>query len=230
MTALLVSVRNAAEAEEAIAGGAAIIDVKEPNNGPLGLATAQARSDIQRSVAGRVSLSVAMGELRDFVEFKFGSPDIAYFKVGLAELSGEEWHPALLGLHQHFALPDRPRLVAVGYADSFRSHSPSPYDVMEFAIEHHLAGFLIDTWEKGAGNLLSLHSIEEIAWICRQCRSAGIPVALAGSLGRDEIVQLLPAAPDYVAVRGAACVGGRNGTVSRHRVAELVELLTSAPC
>ena len=33
---LLVSVRNAAEATEALAGGASIIDVKEPLAGPLG--------------------------------------------------------------------------------------------------------------------------------------------------------------------------------------------------
>ena len=37
-TRLLVSVRSAAEAEEALAGGAALIDVKEPANGPLGKA------------------------------------------------------------------------------------------------------------------------------------------------------------------------------------------------
>ena len=36
-TRLLVSVRSADEAEAAIAGGADVIDVKEPSHGPLGM-------------------------------------------------------------------------------------------------------------------------------------------------------------------------------------------------
>jgi uncharacterized protein (UPF0264 family) len=54
-------------------------------------------------------------------------------------------------------------------------------------------------------------------------------VALAGSLHREQILELIPIGPEVIAVRGAACVGGRNGTVSRERVAELVALLSS-PC
>ena len=38
MTRLLVSVRSAAEAEAALLGGADVIDVKEPDRGPLGRA------------------------------------------------------------------------------------------------------------------------------------------------------------------------------------------------
>ena len=35
---LLVSVRNASEARAAINGGADVIDIKEPDHGPLGMA------------------------------------------------------------------------------------------------------------------------------------------------------------------------------------------------
>ena len=55
---------------------------------------------------------------------------------------------------------------------------------------------------------------------------AGLPIALAGSLGREEIRRLLPLGPDLIAVRGAACRDrDRNGAIERHAVAELVELL-----
>ena len=37
MTGLLVSVRSAEEAEIALAGGANLIDIKEPSRGALGL-------------------------------------------------------------------------------------------------------------------------------------------------------------------------------------------------
>lgn len=224
MSELLVSVRNAAEAEEALAGGAVIIDVKEPNNGSLGPATMNARSEVVRVVAGRAPVSVALGELSDLIEFETDGPDIAYFKAGLAGMDRREWQRPLFKLHRSL-MSTSARLVAVGYADAFRADSPSPYDVLEFAIENRMAGFLIDTWEK-TDDLLGLHSVEEMTWVCRRCRDAGIRVALAGSLGAAEIAELLPAAPDYFAVRGAACVGGRQGRVTRERVADLVGLLS----
>jgi len=51
MAALLVSVRSAAEALAALAGGAAVIDVKEPSRGPLG----RADGDVWRAVLAAVS-------------------------------------------------------------------------------------------------------------------------------------------------------------------------------
>ena len=48
---------------------------------------------------------------------------------------------------------------------------------------------------------------------------------LAGSLGPAEIERLLPLAPDWFAVRGAACEGGRGGRVTEPRVRALVELM-----
>ena len=65
MTALLVSVRSAAEAEAALAGGAALIDVKEPARGALGRADDAVIADVVRAVAGRAPVSAALGELRD---------------------------------------------------------------------------------------------------------------------------------------------------------------------
>ena len=65
MAGLLVSVRSVAEAEIALAGGAAIIDVKEPSRGALGRADDTIIADIVRSVAGRAPVSAALGELID---------------------------------------------------------------------------------------------------------------------------------------------------------------------
>jgi uncharacterized protein (UPF0264 family) len=92
-----------------------------------------------------------------------------------------------------------------------------------------MPAFLIDTWDKNAGNLLDWMDVSELAAICERGREARITVALAGSLKREQILKLMPIDPEVIAVRAAACVGGRNGTVSRERVAELVGVL-SAPC
>jgi uncharacterized protein (UPF0264 family) len=54
-------------------------------------------------------------------------------------------------------------------------------------------------------------------------------VALAGSLGRREMEQLLPLHPDLFAVRGAACRGGlRVATVDEIEVRRLVDWLTAS--
>jgi hypothetical protein len=73
MTRLLVSVRNAWEAGEALAGGADLIDVKEPRRGSLGAASPATWLDVRQALSraalkeepqtGSVPLSAALGEL-----------------------------------------------------------------------------------------------------------------------------------------------------------------------
>ena len=85
-------------------------------------------------------------------------------------------------------------------------------------------GLLLDTWGKDGLTLLDWMSRVEIDRICRVCRNAGVTIALAGSLGRGLIRTLKPTAPDWFAVRGAACDGShRTSVVDANRVRDLVE-------
>lgn len=66
---LLVSVRDADEAIAACAGGADIVDVKEPQNGPLGcpsLSTLQSVCDAVRIVSCNTPVSAALGEMHEW--------------------------------------------------------------------------------------------------------------------------------------------------------------------
>ena len=60
---LLVSVRNAQEARLADAGGAAIIDAKEPSRGPLGQVDASVLEEIRAALPARKWLSAALGDV-----------------------------------------------------------------------------------------------------------------------------------------------------------------------
>ena len=62
---LLVSVATAAEAWAALAGGADVIDAKDPHSGALGPVSIDVFRDISAAVAGGRSLSAALGDAAD---------------------------------------------------------------------------------------------------------------------------------------------------------------------
>ena len=235
MTQLLVSVRSAMEAEAARRGGAALIDVKEPAHGSLGRATDRAIADVVRVMAGRRPVSAALGELLATLGDVWPPDDmpLTFVKWGLAGYGGSGaavWRSKLLlavrGLEER---QPSCRAVAVAYADWQRARAPMPEEICDFAIEHSTGAFLIDTWLKDGSTLLDWLSLHEIEYLQERCHVAGVPMALAGSLGPAQIRTLLPLRPDWIAVRGAACRGNQRGApVDEGEVRRLAELLETA--
>lgn len=225
MTQLLVSVRSAAEAEAALRGGAALIDVKEPALGSLGRASATTLAEVVHAVASRCPVSAALGELREPFDPPL-SPSLAYVKWGLADCRAD-WQ-RLLGRAMRCLVECLPncRIVAVAYADWRQAHAPPPEEVCSFAIENSMGAFLLDTWQKDGSTLLDGLSIEEIERLHERCRSGEVPIALAGSLGVAEITTLLPLRPEWFAVRGAVCQGRqRRAVIDEGKVRQVAGLL-----
>jgi uncharacterized protein (UPF0264 family) len=227
---LLVSVRDAAEGEAAVAGGAGLVDVKEPSRGPLGRADAATIAAVIEAVAGRVPVSAALGELRDCplagvaAEFPAG---LTFVKWGLAGLANTAW-PRLL-LNARYYVPTR--IAAVAYADGDRAHAPSPAAVVDFARRYgrrsRVRAVLFDTFHKDGSTLLDWLPLDELSTLVAACRRTGLTVALAGSLTTATIDRLRGVAPDWFAIRGSACEGGRDGRVCDQRVRELADLVRS---
>jgi hypothetical protein len=226
-----VSVRSAAEAEVALAGGAALIDVKEPARGPLGRADAATIAAVVSAVARRRPVSAALGELLDGAELP-PCPGLRYVKWGLAGMGQVDWRQEL---ERRLEQPG-PQCVVVAYADWQCAVAPPLDDVVAFACERSGNVLLVDTHCKDAARLSLRRKPTLLDWItptevidlCERCRAAGVQVALAGSLGSAEIEQLLPARPAWFAVRGAACdSGAREAEVACERVQALVNLLGS---
>src|SRR2546429_246491 len=76
---------------------------------------------------------------------------------------------------------------AAAYADWQRAGAPAPAEVCAFACDQHWGAFLLDTWGKDGTTLLDWLPAAEVAVLCQRCRRAGVPVALAGSLGAPQI-------------------------------------------
>jgi uncharacterized protein (UPF0264 family) len=216
MTKLLVSVRSAAEAEVALDGGAALIDVKEPANGALGMAPLAVIGDVIRAVSGRAPVSAALGEARDAWDFVPAdiARQLAFVKYGCGGCDGADvavWRATLARARRRLAdVHARCQVVVAAYADWQRARSPSPVQLCHLACEQRAGAFLLDTWGKDGSTLLDWIPPRQIADLCCDCAAAGVPVALAGSLGAPQIRALLPLQPDWIAVRGAACVGVRR--------------------
>jgi uncharacterized protein (UPF0264 family) len=113
-------------------------------------------------------------------------------------------------------------VVAVVYADWSKARAPRPDCVLEEARRLDCRAVLIDTFEKSAGNLLNHWPIEDLSIFVAEIRRRAMLAVLAGSLDRDAIGRVLPLAPDYIAVRGAACQGRREGSLDYQRVCSLV--------
>lgn len=222
MARLLVSVRSETEARAAIDGGAAIIDVKEPSRGSLGMAPIDVWRRVRRALPPSAILSVALGELTEWTGADLSSESWAglrYRKIGLAGVDAD-WRDRWADLRRQLDHGPRPGWVAVAYLDWESARAPEPRSVIdEAATIDDCEGVLLDTWDKS--RRVEFDPAWR-SWIDR-VKASGRFAALAGSLDEATIRLLRPMNPDIFAVRGAACEGGeRNGTVDPGRVARLV--------
>ncbi|NBW86029.1 MAG: hypothetical protein EBR23_04160 [Planctomycetia bacterium] len=231
---LLVSVRDVDEAVEALAGGAAVVDVKDPARGPLGPADAATAAAIGGALGGRVPWTLACGELASAADIVAhllrvlehlgpnAVPPIAV-KAGPAGLDLAGWQAAQRRMAE--ALPGGIVAVPVAYADWERACAPTPDGIIDAAAGAGGGMVLIDTFDKSAGGLFEARSTAVVAGWVRKARMAGLGVALAGRLQARHVPLAANLGAHVVAVRSAACDGGRMGRVDSARVRHLGRLL-----
>jgi len=227
---LLVSVRGPVEARAAVAGGADVIDAKDPDRGALGAVRADRLAAIRREVGAARPVSAALGDVRDdamVAAAAAAAPGLAFVKLGFAGVTGEAQAQRLARAARR-AVPAATRMVLVAYADWRRADSLAPARLVAVAAETGAAGLLLDTAWKDAP-LFALESPHAVAAWVDAARAAGLFAALAGSLSGGDFATARAVGAELVGVRGAACIGGRRGRVSRARVAALQRLVRAAP-
>ena len=145
-----------------MAGGASIIDVKEPSRGALGRSDACVWEAVRVAVPRSMPLSVALGELNEWL----GSAPpqihasawagIDFCKLGLAVPPADwrqHWGEVRNEL-QSRATPF-PAWVAVVYLDWKAARAPHPDAIIDAAAElPEIRAVLFDTWRKSSGALL----------------------------------------------------------------------------
>jgi len=225
---LLVSVSDASEAAAALAGGADIVDAKDPASGPLGPVTLDTFETIRRCVADARPLTAALGDPADEAEAHrmaraFARGGARFVKVGfLVARDRSDVRRVLTATVRGAVDGDRAtrgEAIAVAYAD--HQSVVTPWQLIDEACHAGATGILLDTADKSGPGLLSLLSIEVLRTWIHDTSTSGLLVAIAGRLSHDDVMQVSDCGADIVGVRGAACVGGRTGRVSAAHVRRL---------
>ena len=168
---LLVSVRSVRESVDAFAGGADIVDLKEPRNGSLGAVSSEVAQDVCDVLAssaletrrGNVPpLSLAMGELSQWNPSRQKkSPEFpsqllerfTYAKIGLAGCDKLDWQPRWM--EWSAALPENVNPVLVIYADWRLASAPSVSEVLHFATKRYSQSKILCKSAAGAAAITS---------------------------------------------------------------------------
>ena len=230
---LLVSVATAAEAAAALAGGADVIDAKDPLVGALGAVSLEVLREIHALSAARRPMTAALGDAADEaaierVAFAFAEAGAVFVKVGfggvvsadrVASLAAAAVCGAEAGSHRQAGV------VAVAYADADRAASLPPACLLEIASRAGARGVLLDTADKNGPGLRALLAQDALARWVADAHGKGLLVALAGKLTSEDLPFIQHVGADIAGVRGAACVGGRAGLVAADKVRQLRALL-----
>jgi dihydroneopterin aldolase len=222
MTLMLASVTGPEEAEIAIAGGADIIDLKEPAAGALGAVPVERIRATLAAIAGRRSTSAVCGDLpMEPATLRTKAGEIAatgvdYVKVGLFPAAEAAACAAALEM-----VAASTRLIAVLFADL----QPDP-DLLPILSSSGFSGVMLDTADKSKGRLLDHLPPERIPAFVDRARTFGLTVGLSGSLEAPDVPRLMRFSPDFLGFRralsSAAVRDGRIDTEAVRRIRALI--------
>jgi uncharacterized protein (UPF0264 family) len=235
---LLISPKNETEAVEAIAGGADIIDVKNPQEGPLGANFPWIIRQIRQVTPANIEVSCTLGEAPNrpgsmaLASLGAATTGVNYVKAGLYGLKTLEEAVYLMRNVTKAAKEYNPsiKVVVSGYADAARVSTVDPLLVPKIAREAQADIAMLDTAIKDGKNLFTFLTKPQLQRFVDAAHSYGLKAALAGSLQREDLPAVYALGADVAGLRGAACtLSDRvNGQITREKVHELVEIVKHA--
>jgi uncharacterized protein (UPF0264 family) len=230
---LLISPQNSKEAIEAIAGGADIIDVKNPKEGPLGANFPWVIKEIKQLIPKNVELSCTIGEASELpgtmslAAYGTALLGVDYIKVGLSGIQTVQKATYLLEniIHAVKMCNSEIKVVAAGYGDYTRAHSIEPQLVIQAAAATKADIVMLDTAIKDNKNLFTYQTTQQLETFINTAHKHNLGVALAGSLQTQDLPLVKKLGADFVGLRGAACQNNNRDTgyITRERVKEIAE-------
>jgi uncharacterized protein (UPF0264 family) len=226
---LMISVVNAEEAQEALKGGAHILDVKNPAEGSLGAQNPVVIRQIQQLASGQAQVSAAIGDLPQLpgtaalAALGAAVCGVDFVKVGLHGAKTTAEAIALLKEVKR-AIGELPAIIiAGGYADFERAGTLDPKFLPGIAAAAGVGGCLVDTAIKDGKTLFDFFDLEQVRALAEEAHAAGLICAVAGALREKDLPEAVRSGADVVGVRTAACQDNRrNGPLEGERVRRLL--------
>jgi (5-formylfuran-3-yl)methyl phosphate synthase len=215
MTGFLASVVSVAEAEIALAGGADILDLKDPSKGALGALAPATIADVVAHVAKRRVVSATAGDLPMEPAIvcnavrRLSALHVDIVKVGL--FPGRDVRTCISALREEVGRGVR--LVAVMFADQRPDFSLIPR-----IREAGFAGVMLDTAGKSSGGLRGHLPREGLKAFVEAAARNALMSGLAGSLRLEDVAPLAVLEPDYLGFRGGICGDGRQSPLNPDRL------------
>ncbi len=233
---LLISPQNAEEAKKAIAGGADIIDIKNPNEGPLGANFPWIIKEVKAFMPLDRELSCTLGEAPNLpgsislAALGAASLGVDYIKVGLYGVNTLSGAISLLQNVTRAAKEYNPKIkvVAAGYADYRRANTIDSSLVPEAAFRAKADLAMLDTAVKDGKNLFDFLTTVQLKKFVDDAHGYGLGAALAGSLRKHDLSVLYEVGADVAGLRGAACSNNNRvtGYITEDKVSELVKTIS----
>jgi hypothetical protein len=235
---LLISPKNETEALEAIAGGADIIDVKNPKEGPLGANFPWVIKRVRQIAPANIEVSCTIGEAPNLpgsmalAALGAATIGVNYVKAGLYGLKTLEEAAYMMQSVAKAAKDYNPsiKVVASGYADAFRVSTVDPLLVPKIAHDAQADIAMIDTAIKDGKSIFTFLTKPQLRHFVDEAHDYNLKAALAGSLQKEDLPAVYALGADVAGVRGAACtLSDRvNGQITREKVRELVGVVKRA--
>jgi uncharacterized protein (UPF0264 family) len=235
---LLISPTNEKEAIEAIAGGADIIDVKNPAEGALGANYPWVIKKIRELTPKNLEVSCTLGEVPNLpgsislAALGAASLGVDYIKVGLYGLKTPQQATLLLQNVNQAAKECNPKIkvVAVAYADATKIGAIDPLLIPEIVKNAQVEVAMIDTFIKDGKTTFDHLTTEKVKEFVDSAHDFGLEVALAGSLRKQHLTIVHRLGADVVGLRGAACTNCDRvgGEITKELVSELATAVKQA--
>lgn len=231
---LLVSVTYVEEAENAIEGGADIIDIKNPSEGSLGANFPHVIREIVSKIPSSLESSATLGDVPNLP----GTVSLAgagaalcgvnYVKVGLMGVRTLEEAVFLLKQLRHAVKMINPhtKVIAAGYADAATVKALNPLLLPRVSSQAGIEGCMIDTAIKDGHNLFYYLNQDQLENFVTEAHGSGLICALAGSLREEDIPLIQELGADIIGFRTAVCEGDRiHGRVSKSKIQRVRSIL-----
>lgn len=222
---MLASVTSVEEAQIALAGGADIIDLKNPEQGALGALPLSVIREIVAAVGQRKPLSATIGDLPMQPQLlteaviNTAATGVDIVKIGFF---GRVGHAECIRAMESLTAQGTV-IVAVLFADA----APD-FGLLAQMAQAGLHGVMLDTATKNGKRLRHYLDDKILQQFVEHAGSLGLLTGLAGSLATADIPALAKIGPDYLGFRGALCHGSdRKASLDSLKLREVRGVLHS---